>query len=92
MAEAAAKGKFPERQKSAQKRAGQSQRRGAKNKAHKSTIHTAKLGYLDLVGKKDAKAQEELKNLHRLVDKAKGFFHPNKVARLKSRLTKKAAM
>jgi small subunit ribosomal protein S20 len=78
------------RQPSALKRDLQSQKKRARNRAHKSKVQTAIRSLKEGVTKKDSKEslQEKLNQVYSLMDKGvkKGVFKANKASRTKARL------
>ena len=75
--------------KSAIKRNRQNEKRRLRNKSVKTRIKTETKRFLSLLGNKE-KAEEQLKLVHSLYDKAvkKGIIHKNTASRKKSRLAK----
>ena len=75
---------------SAIKRARQTEKRSARNRAHKSSLRSAIRRYRETLASKDKKAaQSGLREIVSIIDKAAshGALHPNTAARYKSRLS-----
>ena len=78
---------------SAWKRLRKSEKRRRQNRAAAKKIKTQRKTIAEaVVGTDAAKTTAEVKNTQALLDRAatKGYIHPNKAARLKSRLVKRA--
>lgn len=76
---------------SADKRHRQSEKRRARNRMLKSSVHTAKRSFLKAAeGDNKEKAEAAFKDVVKLIDSAerKGVYHKNTAARKKSRMHK----